>query len=603
MNIITEKTTKEEHNLDYQTYPQTFVGGLKGHPEYSSRIEPLYYEIRDGAKVLDVGCNNGEFMALLRDKKKCKVWGVDLSEVALAEAKKKDLNVSLADCENLPFRDSSFDVVVLMEVLVHVYNPGKALQEIRRVLKPNGILLGSTPHENLERYAWDDKRMHHRYYNEETLTKALTDVFPVNYLQVLKGAQFAVSMANSFLADKPAEILFKCGGKDTKPWEEELLDRSKLRVWFGPTLPPGVAYYRMTGFAEKMRKMGAEIGFEEFNQADNDGPGEWQKKISRNPEFPTRPLSFIALDQLEKILRAADLSVWQVAQLRDVVAFLRCAKDVVKKPIITEVDDWIFDLPSYNVASGPYQPNSEVEWIAYQQMKLSDALIVSTNFLKEQLGLMFPGKPIYVVKNSIDFDVWDNLQPIEPIFGKKKEGMIRIGYTGCGNHEGDMAIIKEPMCYILQEHDNVEFVLPVPFRVFDDMHHPRVLRSDRWVTIDQFPHTIAGWGMDIGIAPLRENNFNCAKSNLRWLEYSALHLPTVASPVQPFKESIKHGKDGFLCDSKQEWYETLKMLVKDEEKRRSVGEAAYNKVKKDYNMAKVAKTYKSILEVFKRELN
>jgi hypothetical protein len=45
----------------------------------------------------------------------------------------------------------------------------------------------------------------------------------------------------------------------------------------------------------------------------------------------------------------------------------------------------VFDIPSYNIASHPYKPNSEREQIAYRQLKMSDAVIVSTSFLKEQV--------------------------------------------------------------------------------------------------------------------------------------------------------------------------------------------------------------------------
>src|SRR5689334_18920897 len=112
--VVTEKTTKAEFLKEYKTYPAV-RGDLKERPFYESRYSPIFYEIPIGSKVLDVGCNDGTFMEMLRDKRKCDVIGIDISEVALEEAKSKGLNVINADVEKLPFTDKQFDVVLCME--------------------------------------------------------------------------------------------------------------------------------------------------------------------------------------------------------------------------------------------------------------------------------------------------------------------------------------------------------------------------------------------------------------------------------------------------------------------------------------------------------
>src|SRR6266850_2977649 len=76
--LITKETTKEELLEEYRQYPQTIEGGLEQNPYNESRIKPIFYEIPMGSKVLDIGCNNGEFMKLLKEKRECKVFGVDI---------------------------------------------------------------------------------------------------------------------------------------------------------------------------------------------------------------------------------------------------------------------------------------------------------------------------------------------------------------------------------------------------------------------------------------------------------------------------------------------------------------------------------------------
>jgi len=212
---------------------------------------------------------------------------------------------------------------------------------------------------------------------------------------------------------------------------------------------------------------------------------------------------------------------------------------------------------------------------------------------------MFPHKPVYVVKNSIDFDIWDKVEPWQ-LLPPKKEGVVRIGYTGCGNHNGDLEVIKKALVAIINDFENVEIVMSCPFPILDDIQHPRFFRSDRWVSMPKYPSLVKGWDLDVGIAPLRDTNFNRAKSNLRWLEYSALSLPTVASEVYPFKNSIEHGKTGFVIgNSNKVWYDTLKDLIQDKEKRVKVGQEAYKEVKKNYNLEEVSKGYLSILKEVK----
>ena len=97
--------------------------------------------IKDGSKVLDIGCGDGFLGALLNDKRNCDVTGLDISEVALNKAKEKGLKTVLANIEEpLPFEDNSFDYVIGSEVIEHIPYSEQLLAEMRRVSK-HSILL------------------------------------------------------------------------------------------------------------------------------------------------------------------------------------------------------------------------------------------------------------------------------------------------------------------------------------------------------------------------------------------------------------------------------------------------------------------------------
>ncbi len=102
----------------------------------------VYDNVRRGASVLDLGCGSGTLAVLKR--KKVHLVGVDLSEECLAAAQRNGYDEThLADLQQLPFPDASFDYVCTMDVLGHVQFEDKdaVLREIRRVLRPEGVTL------------------------------------------------------------------------------------------------------------------------------------------------------------------------------------------------------------------------------------------------------------------------------------------------------------------------------------------------------------------------------------------------------------------------------------------------------------------------------
>jgi SAM-dependent methyltransferase len=94
-----------------------------------------------GRRVLDVGSGNGWGTELLA-RHATEAVGVDLSSVAVREAQRRrpDADLRTADPAELPFEDSGFDLVVCLGALEHVDDPTRALEEMRRVLRPGGVL-------------------------------------------------------------------------------------------------------------------------------------------------------------------------------------------------------------------------------------------------------------------------------------------------------------------------------------------------------------------------------------------------------------------------------------------------------------------------------
>ena len=77
----------------------------------------------------------------------------------------------------------------------------------------------------------------------------------------------------------------------------------------------------------------------------------------------------------------------------------------------------------------------------------------------------------------------------------------------------------------------------------------------------------------VGLCPLAKTPFNEGKSDLKWLEYSALGIPTVASAGRPYEE-LEDMATGLLADSADEWEEKTARLLSDKGLRRKLGETA-----------------------------
>jgi glycosyltransferase involved in cell wall biosynthesis len=79
---------------------------------------------------------------------------------------------------------------------------------------------------------------------------------------------------------------------------------------------------------------------------------------------------------------------------------------------------------------------------------------------------------------------------------------------------------------------------------------------------------------DIAIAPLKNIEFNKAKSDLKYLEYAMAGLPVVASDIEAYNKTIIHGQNGFLAKSEEEWFKYLSLLIEDYKLREKIGRAA-----------------------------
>ena len=117
---------------------------------HNGRLEHIVKKIPkdSGIKILDAGCGEGHLLEkILKANSRAKVFGIDITKVALEKAKIRCPKMeSLSDTG---FQSGFFDVVTCTEVLEHIYEYKKVIGELKRILKPDGLLIITFPNERL----------------------------------------------------------------------------------------------------------------------------------------------------------------------------------------------------------------------------------------------------------------------------------------------------------------------------------------------------------------------------------------------------------------------------------------------------------------------
>lgn len=147
-NIVINALEKEISSIKNKNDYQLSVDAFKGHKErYLDEVTLISKHLNKG-KILDIGASPYHIMYCLK-KLGFNIWGVDINPDILKEFQKKhSLKVIKHNMEKKrsPFGDEEFDLVVFTEIFEHLgVDPIGTLKEIKRILKPKGVLFISTP--------------------------------------------------------------------------------------------------------------------------------------------------------------------------------------------------------------------------------------------------------------------------------------------------------------------------------------------------------------------------------------------------------------------------------------------------------------------------
>jgi len=300
-----------------------------------------------------------------------------------------------------------------------------------------------------------------------------------------------------------------------------------------------------------------------------------------------------------------DIAIFRGTYPFDPTSIMKKLKKIDTK-VVYNVDD---DYLTLN-AGNPVQKESKKVMHQYIAcVKTADVVIVSTEVLKKRL--LKYNKNVQLAPNGLGFDRFRNRD------GNNKK--LRIGYTGASSHWEDLGLIldvlndlqaKYPfdfflqgMCgtpligeiytykYILRENIEPEKrgYYTSALNMYEKLKRMEFIHIPFYPP-ELYPEILRNLNLDIGVAPLKDNTFNQAKSCNKFYEYASTGTPTLASKVLPYSKEV-----GYCAkNTYRDWYNKLEKLIRNKKFRESLLKKQQKFVKKHANIDEVIKVWERI---------
>lgn len=270
------------------------------------------------------------------------------------------------------------------------------------------------------------------------------------------------------------------------------------------------------------------------------------------------------------------------------------------KKVVFDIDDLLTYLSPVNPLSVLYA-NPRVQDELTELISRADLVTTTTQVLRNEMKMY--NSNIVILRNKIDLasPVWNIPKP------KKRDGdPVVVAYIGgsthkydltsvssaifntcskpnvlfrlCGYSKGGKKIIVDESGRVIRQEDVKESVWDEITKMFSGLgDNLQVVPSKELPDYPQFFSDV-----DILIAPLEDNRFNRAKSELKVIEAGAYSIPVVCSDVEPYK-IIENGVDGFIAGSSSKFGKYINRLIGDGNLRREMGSALRKKIEVKYD--------------------
>ena len=231
--------------------------------------------------------------------------------------------------------------------------------------------------------------------------------------------------------------------------------------------------------------------------------------------------------------------------------------------VVFDVDDLIFEVGAERLMPffSDLPPATQAEYLALfprlrRTLEACDAFVGPTAMLARHAERA--GVRAFVHPNLLGDGAARAGRALATLARATRRPPVIAYVSGSNTHDRDLALVSEPLARILTERDDVRVLLcgyvqvPAPL----ERYGARVVRLP-YQDWRAYPFALAT--CRVSLAPLAvRNDFTDSKSALKYLEASAVRVPTIASPSESFRDAIRDGETGFLATTAAEWLDRLR---------------------------------------------
>ncbi len=255
----------------------------------------------------------------------------------------------------------------------------------------------------------------------------------------------------------------------------------------------------------------------------------------------------------------------------------------VGTPVLVDIDDWLLEEPDSFDA---------LQWIGTRTsqettrraIQTASAITASTPVIAERCAEL--GVQAHVVPNAVDCHQFTQ-RP-------RSEGPLTVAFCGTIAHRDDVPLIAPGLRHVLRTHAGrvrvVTVACPIPELqgLAGYTHHDFVPATD-------YPRLLSDLHVDVGLAPLYDTSFNRARSDIKYLEYSATGAATIASPTVAYRDTI-HPDRGILVpqNTPDAWAEAMVRLIDDAPLRQRLAGKAYESVRSERSIEATAYKWRAL---------
>lgn len=235
-------------------------------------------------------------------------------------------------------------------------------------------------------------------------------------------------------------------------------------------------------------------------------------------------------------------------------------------PMIFDFDDAVF--VSYKSPSNGYLSYLKFPGKTETICRLSTHIMAGNPYLADYARQF--NQAVTIVPTTIDTDKYHFLE------NKPASDVPVIGWSGSHSTVQHLDTLRETLQELAKQAKFRLRVIGTPNYEIEGVEVEAMAWRSETETEDLQP-------IDIGIMPLPDDQWSKGKCGLKALQYMALGVPTICSPVGVNSDIIQDGENGFLADAKDEWIEKLKRLLASNELRRKLGAAGRRTVEEKYS--------------------